>query len=338
MNPRDPLQFALLNRWQRDFPLCREPFDVLAGALDTRVETVLDACARLCEGGAISRIGGVFGAGAGGASMLAAMAVPADDIDAVAALVSAHPGVNHNYERRNPLNLWFVITGRSEQHVEGALQQFERATGLPVLRLPMLQPYGVDLAFDLRGDGATDGARAWRQGVPAVAPQDVLLAAAVEQGLPLLRQPFDAWARALDRPVDAVMATLHRWVDVGTLSRFGVVVRHHELNFSCNAMAVFDVPDELVDACGLALARQPGVTLAYGRARAPGWPYNLYGMVHGTAEDAVRARLAKAVRAAGLAAWPGDVLFSVRRFKQTGGRRFGEQQPAPQEGEALAVT
>ena len=39
------------------------------------------------------------------------MAVPPDRLQVVADVVSAHPGVNHNYEREHHYNLWFVITG-----------------------------------------------------------------------------------------------------------------------------------------------------------------------------------------------------------------------------------
>lgn len=335
IDPRaDALQFALLNQWQRDFPLAAAPFDVLAQQLGVAPQAVLDAFARLRAGGALSRIGGVFGVGAGGASLLAAMAVPPASLEAVAACVSAQPGVNHNYAREHRVNLWFVLTGRDADDVEQVLRGIERETGLPVLRLPMLQPYGVDLSFDLaRGDrsGTNTGqgaVRPWRSGVAPVSPADRPLAALLEEGLPLVRRPFDGWARRLGRETGEVLGTLAQWLAAGTLHRFGVIVRHHELGYTANAMTVFDVADERVDACGRALAAMPGVTLAYRRARAEGWPYNLYCMVHGACREAVRAQVAKAGAAVGLADAPREVLFSVRRFKQTGGRRFGDL-PAP---------
>jgi len=322
MNLNDPLQFTLLNQWQRGFPICREPFDILARSLRVGTAEVIGAYSRLRDGGALSRIGGVFGAGAGGASVLAAMAVPAGRLSEVASQVSAHPGVNHNYERENRLNLWFVMTGRSKHEVEHGLCDLEDTIGITILRLPMVQPYGVDLAFDLRGHGAVRGSRAWAADVAPVQARDVPLAALLEQGVPLVRRPFDLWARALSRHADDVIDTVLRWLEAGTLSRFGVVVRHHELGYTANAMTVFDVPDDRVDACGQALAREPGITLAYRRARAHGWPYNLYCMVHGTDQMAVRQVLAEAIDGAGLMRRPHEVLFSLRRFKQTGAQRF----------------
>ena len=148
------------------------------------------------------------------------------------------------------------------------------------------------------------------------------LAALAEQGLALVDRPYDLWAEQLGQGVDDVLAQLQRWLQQKTLSRFGVVVRHHELGYTANAMTVFDVPESEVDACGEALAQMPGVTLAYQRARAGDWPYNLYCMVHGRDRDSVRATVAQAVAHAGLAHRPHAMLFSLRRFKQTGARRF----------------
>jgi DNA-binding Lrp family transcriptional regulator len=155
-----------------------------------------------------------------------------------------------------------------------------------------------------------------------VAEADRPLAALLEAGLPLVPRPFDHWAQALGRTPASVLATLQQWLDQGTLRRIGAIVRHHELGFDANAMTVFDIPDAAVDRCGEALAHEVGVTLAYRRERAPGWPYNLYCMVHGRDRTEVLEVIARATGNAGLAHYPHEVLFSCRRFKQTGPRRF----------------
>ena len=113
----------------------------------------------------------------------------------------------------------------------------------------------------------------------------------------------------------------------GQLQRFGVVVRHHELGYAANAMTVFDVPDDRADACGQALAAQPGVTLAYRRNRDPAWPYNLYAMVHGQERQAVLQVINRVSAAAGLDGCARQVLFSTTRYKQTGARRFAAWPP-----------
>ena len=101
---------------------------------------------------------------------------------------------------------------------------------------------------------------------------------------------------------------------------------------------MFNIPDAQVDACGEALARVTGVTLAYRRERTEGWPYNLYCMVHGRDRAAVREVIARVMDHCDLAQYPHEVLFSCRRFKQTGPRRFRAlpETTMPEELDAVA--
>lgn len=325
-HPHSPTELALLNHWQRGFPLCAAPFAAIARARQLSVAQVLAHYDQLQKRGSLSRIGAVFAPGAGGASLLAAMAVPPERLEAVAAVVSRFAGVNHNYEREHQVNLWFVATGSDTAQVEQLLQGIEAATGLPVLRLPMVRPYRIDTGFDLRQAQSTaSGATHW---AAPLAAQDWPLAALAEQGLALVEQPFDAWADALGCSTAEILQRLQAWLDAGQMSRFGVVVRHHELGFSANAMTVFDVPAAQVDACGLALAQVPGVTLAYQRVRVPGWDFNLYCMVHGRDRAAVLQTVEQAMAHARLHAVPRATLFSLRRFKQTGAQRFSNTPQA----------
>ena len=142
---------ALLNRWQHGFPLVPAPFSAIAEALGSSEPEVIAACREAHDSGALSRIGGVWAAGAGGAALLVAMAVPSERLEAVAAQVDALPGVNHNYEREHRFNLWFVITGPDAATLHARLDALEREVDLATLRLPMRKVYRIDLGFDLRG-------------------------------------------------------------------------------------------------------------------------------------------------------------------------------------------
>jgi DNA-binding Lrp family transcriptional regulator len=321
----------LLNEWQHSFPLVRAPFSAIGHSVGLGEREVIETYRRALAEGALSRIGGVFDSRAGGAGVLAALAVPPERLDEVARLVSAHPGVNHNYEREHRVNLWFVMTGFDAAAVARDLDQLAERVGLPLLRLPMRAVYRIDLGFDLRGQRAE--CHAARLGAspppPPLTAAERPLAAQVEAGLPLQPLPFDAWALALDSSPQEVLMTLRRWLSCGVLRRFGTVVRHHELGFAANAMTVFEVPDERVDTLGAALAREPGLSLVYRRERAAGWPYNLYAMVHGRDRAGVTDVLAGVIARHQLHGVERQVLFSRRRFKQTGARRFRVEPRAP---------
>jgi ABC-type Na+ transport system ATPase subunit NatA len=100
-----------------------------------------------------------------------------------------------------------------------------------------------------------------------------------------------------------------------------VIVRHHELGYTANAMLVHDIPDAAVGAVGESLAREVGITLCYQRPRVPPvWPFNLFCMIHGQARMEVEARIAELRSRLQLTDYAHAVLFSLTRFKQGGAR------------------
>ncbi len=145
--PLDALDRRLIEEFQRDLPLCPRPYAAMGEALGSSEEEVLGRLVRLLERGVLSRVGSVIAPHRTGWSTLAAMAVPEDRLEAVAALVSASPEVNHNYAREHRLNLWFVVTAHSRERVAQVLKQIAEASGLEVLDLPLERAYGIDLGF-----------------------------------------------------------------------------------------------------------------------------------------------------------------------------------------------
>ncbi|SDI96772.1 Lrp/AsnC family transcriptional regulator [Billgrantia gudaonensis] len=151
------------------------------------------------------------------------------------------------------------------------------------------------------------------------------LRARLEQGLPLTSRPWQALAEQCGLSESEVLACVERWRAEGLIKRLGLVVRHRALGIDANAMVVWDVPDDAVKELGRRLAAEPAVTLCYRRPRRPGWPYNLFCMIHGTRREQVEAQLAEIVARQGLEAIPHSVLFSHRAYKQCGGRFTQEE-------------
>ncbi len=144
------LERRLLNDFQRDFPLCPQPFAALAERLGTDEAVVIETLQSLRQRGYVSRVGAVVTPHRAGWSSLAAMSVPEARLEEVAALVSSYPEVNHNYERTHAINLWFVVAAADEAAVDRVLQDIAERTGLEVLDLPLLESYRLDLGFPLR--------------------------------------------------------------------------------------------------------------------------------------------------------------------------------------------
>ena len=320
-SPYTPLEFALLNDWQRDFPITAQPFAQIGEKVGADDTAVLAALKRLAARGAISRVGAVLAPRRVGASTLAALAAPVAEIERIAAKVSARPEVNHNYQREHTYNLWFVATAADTALLAAALAAIERDTGCAVIALPLEQEYHIDLGFDLK---SAHKHHAKLPGTPARAT-DALerqLIAALQPGLELVPHPFVRLGERAGMSEEDVLGRIAGWLEEGLIKRFGVVVRHHELGYRANAMVVFDLPDAEVDRIGLRLAAEPGVTLCYRRTRSlPGWPYNLYCMVHGRSREGAQPVIE---RLASIVGAPATALFSTRRFKQCGAHYFAE--------------
>ncbi|MCL6555803.1 MAG: Lrp/AsnC family transcriptional regulator [Burkholderiales bacterium] len=315
--------FQLLNDFQRDFPLVPAPFHAIGDQLGLRAEEVIRSLRTLMKQGLISRIGAVLRPNRVGVSTLAALSVPPQALEEVAAVISALPQVNHNYEREHHFNLWFVVTAADSAGLDQVFADIVRKTGLAPLRLPLEREYHIDLGFDLRARVATSHGESLPEAAPP-APLDAgdyALIGAIQDGLPLLPRPFAHIAHHIGMAESEVLSRLQRLKAAGVIKRFGVVVRHHELGFQANAMAVWDVPDGVVDHVGTGVGGSGLVNLCYRRPRRlPDWRYNLFCMIHGRDRDAVAQRLAELNQRWGLTAYPQAVLFSRRRFKQTGAR------------------
>ncbi|QDG79333.1 AsnC family transcriptional regulator [Labrenzia sp. PHM005] len=314
----DPLDRRLLNDWQRDFPVTQQPFLQIAEELDCSEQTVLGRLENLHATGRITRVGATCAPNTVSASTLAALAAPPEAIEEVAAIVGSQPGVNHSYLRENDWNLWFVATGPDREFVDASLQDIQSQTGLDVLDLRLVRPFNVDLGFKL--NGGMD-----RPPVPRpvlierLQGDDDHLLQALTKGMPIVSRPYKHIADELGVPESHVLDRVSDLVDGGIISRLGVIVRHRALGWSSNAMVVWDISSERIDAAGPALCNLPGVTLCYERRPVPGvWPYRLYCMIHAQSRNDALEVLEAAKHLPELAGIDCKVLFSSRCFKQTG--------------------
>ena len=320
----DALSFRLLNECQRGFPLAERPYAELGARLGAGEAEVLAALRRQERSGALSRVGAILAPRALGASTLATIAVPPARLVEVANIVSGYPQVNHNYEREHAFNLWFVANAPDAAALARVLGEIEARSGLEVLSLPLETEYWIDLGFEL--DGAAQAPRSPRvRTMPAQArsleERERRILAALETGLALEPRPYAFLARSAGCSEAEAIGCVARWLDEGLVRRLGLIVRHHELGYGANAMAVWDVPDEQVDALGAAAARESCVTLCYRRQRAlPAWPYSLFCMVHAKDRPEARAAIERLRAHCLLDGYSHEVLYSARRFKQRGAR------------------
>ena len=141
------------------FPLSDQPFADVARQIGVSEDAVIERLQRLLARGDLSRFGPLFQIErAGGRFVLAAMVVPEERFDAVAALLDAIPEVAHNYRRESahpeqagatPLNMWFVLAVESAELIAPAIERIETATDLNVFDFPKEREFFVELKLPL---------------------------------------------------------------------------------------------------------------------------------------------------------------------------------------------
>lgn len=308
----------LLNDFQRGVPIVARPFRAIARRLDGCETTVIDRLKELRAEGIVSRFGGTCRPNVVGASTLAAVAASVWELDRIAQIINAEPGVNHAYLRENKWNIWFVATGPDRAFVDAALDNISRKAGLRVLDLRLIRPFNIDLGFDLTGPSHCSAAPE-----PVACPEpgavDRQLMQEMSDGLPLVQRPFHALGPRSNIPEHTAIAHTKTLVAGGLISRFGVIVRHRPLGWRANAMVVWQVPEARVAQVGPKLARLPGVTLCYQRRPEPDvWPYTLYCMIHARSREDASEVLTRARALPELSNVAHEVLFSSHCYKQTG--------------------
>jgi DNA-binding Lrp family transcriptional regulator len=324
----EALDQRLLNAAQTAFPLCAQPWAALGEGLGLSETDVIRRLQALKQRRILRQVSAIFDSKALGyrGALVAARAEPAR-LEACAAVVSAHPGVSHNYQRENEFNLWFTLAAAPGTDLDAEADRLGAAAGLSRWKvLPALRTFRIGVSFDLESGQARALApqSGVRPGAPApLTEADKAAVRVLQVDLPLTARPFDAAAAALGWDLEQLFDWMAEAGRRGWLRRFAAVLRHREAGFGEGGMGVWCVPEARVAEVGAAFAADPAVTHCYERPRFEGWPYNVFTMVHGTdREDCLRVLGALGRRVEG---WTESaVLFSVREFKKERGRYFLE--------------
>lgn len=144
----DALDRSIINTLQEGFPVCEHPYAQVANSLGTSEHELLERLQRLLQQGLLSRFGPMYHAERlGGGLTLAAMEVPEEAFEHVAARVNRHPEVAHNYARDHRLNMWFVLATETPQRIDEVIDTIESETGYPVYNMPKQREFYIGLRF-----------------------------------------------------------------------------------------------------------------------------------------------------------------------------------------------
>jgi DNA-binding Lrp family transcriptional regulator len=312
---------ALLALIQSGFPLVNRPFRVIAEKLGLTESEVMGAVQSLQHRRVIREFGPVFDTRRlGYISTLVAATIERDRAVEISATMLTINEITHNYYREGDFNLWFTITARDRSVLEDIIQWVEKFPGVSrVLDLPVEKMIKLNAIF---GGGARKNGFSGKTSPPTpLDEEDKPIIRVLQTGLPVVEQPFLAVAAELDRSEDDLIGRIRKWLENGTIRRFGARVNHRRMGFEVNALAAWEGDDE--QTWGNAFAELPYVSHCYIRRSYPEWPYRLYTMVHAENEAQMQENIETMRRMA-----PGarkTVLRTLYELKKTSMKYFLER-------------
>ena len=110
--------------------------------------------------------------------------------------------------------------------------------------------------------------------------QETKAAQILQKDIPLVAKPFTAVARACGLKPDEFMVWLKQLSHRGIIRKVGAILRHQKAGYSKNALIMWAVPHNAVDAAGKQFASFPFISHCYERNPAFQNRYNLFTMLH----------------------------------------------------------
>ncbi len=327
--PLDELDRQLLNALQSAFPLVARPFDAVGAALGLPGAEVLARVARLKSTRLVRQISAIFDSGRlGYHSSLVAMRFDPRDIDAGAAVISAHPGVSHNYQRNHAFNLWFTLAVPPERTIAAEVAALaDRARPEQTWLLPTIRLFKIGVNLDLTGEAPVTAVddRPAPSSAPAAPPVTLTTAElaavrALQRDLPLTAEPFADLAVSAGLSPERLLALALAMRERGVLRRFAAVLHHRRAGFQANGMGVWAVPPADIDTVAPRMAAYQAVSHCYQRPTGPGWPYSVFTMIHGRQAGDCEAVVEAIAAATGVLEHA--LLYSTKEYKKTRVRYF----------------
>ncbi len=136
----------------------------------------------------------------------------------------------------------------------------------------------------------------------------------MDRPLEITERPFQRMATEQGLTERSLVSLMRALKKAGVIRRIGAVLRQEKAGLHSNALVVWLVCDDRLDAAAKALARFDEVSHCYSRRPAKGWPFNLYTMVHARDRKSCLAVIARMAARARLDEY--RVLFTVRELKK----------------------
>ena len=142
----------------------------------------------------------------------------------------------------------------------------------------------------------------------------------MQEDFPLVQEPYKTLAAQIGIDEQTLLERLKRFKENGQIRKMGAVLQHREVGFAANVLCAWEIPAARMDEVARNMSRHPSVSHCYDRNTEPGWPYNMYTMIHGHSREECEAIAQELGRANGVS--NRAMLYSVKEWKKTSMRYF----------------
>jgi DNA-binding Lrp family transcriptional regulator len=143
-----------------------------------------------------------------------------------------------------------------------------------------------------------------------------------QEDFPLVREPYAELASRIGISEDTLLRRLQEFRETGRIRKMGAVLQHHRAGFASNVLCAWEVPMTRVDEIAGRMSRCPSVSHCYDRNTRPGWPFNLYTMIHGHSRSECEKIAADLGEANGIE--HRAMLYTVKEWKKSSMKYFVE--------------
>jgi len=155
-------------------------------------------------------------------------------------------------------------------------------------------------------------------------PTDLRILTLLEDGLPLVSEPFAEIGERLDLTSDEVLKRVQTMQKNGVIRRFRARINQRQVGISANALVAWRCKGKPSEIIAPILASFSSVTHCYERKAVPGrWEYSLYTVHHGHSQTAVEDEVQRVANIIGLTDYL--ILFSTEEFKRVPHVRIREK-------------
>ncbi len=313
------LKNEILLRIQKNFPLVARPFSAIAQELNTTESEVLAILNEAKKDKIIRQTSAIFDTKKlGYTSSLVAFEIANEDIDNAVAILNAHPGISHNYERNHSFNIWFTlaVAPNSKLGLEKTVEILASKTQAKnFIILPTLKLFKISVKLD------TTNSQSQKENINTKNYKELLLNEThyelikhLQKDIALVNEPFKAIIEELNISYETLFAHIQEFLEAGVIRRYASILNHRNAGFNANAMVVWNINENNAQAIGKEAASYSAVSHCYLRPKYENWPYNLFTMIHGKTKEETQSVIDNIANSIEHSSYM--PLYSSREFKK----------------------